>query len=58
MAHGSCVIHVTLEARGLQRLGGAGVACRMTECLSPEALEMVLAIPTFSEALSPQIFLT
>lgn len=52
------VIHVTLEARGPQRLGGADVACRMIECLSPEALEMVLAIPTFPEVLSPQIFLT
>lgn len=53
-----CVIRVTLEARGPQRLGGADVACRMTDCLSPEALEMVLAIPTFPEVLSPQIFLT
>lgn len=51
----SCVIHVTLEAKGALRLGGVDVACRMTECLSPEALEMVPATPTILEVHSPQI---
>lgn len=52
----SCVIHVTLEAKGaLRPLGGVDVACRMTECLSPEALEMVPATPTILEVHSPQI---